>query len=141
MKIKIKKIKHDAKVPKFALEGDAAMDLYSNISAVLEPGERLSCPTGIAIKISKGYVGLIWDRSGLSHKSGIKTLGGVIDSNYTGEWLVGVINLDKEAYEIEKGQRIAQVIFQKVEIPEIEEVDDLEKTSRGNRRLGSTGKF
>lgn len=141
MRIRIKKIDDGAKVPRFALDGDVAMDLYSNVDAVLKPGKRMSCPTGIAIKVPRGYAGLIWDRSGLSHKSGIKTLGGVIDSNYTGEWLVGMVNLGEEEYEIEKGERIAQVVFQKVEVPEIEEVDEFEETSRGDRRLGSTGKF
>lgn len=141
MKIQIKKIDPEAKVPKFSLEGDAAMDLYSAVQTVLPPGKRMSCPTGIAIKIPKGYVGLIWDKSGISHKFGIKTLGGVIDSNYTGQWLVGLVNLGKEDYKIEKGQKIAQVIFQKIEVPEIEEVESLEKTNRGGRGFGSTGKF
>lgn len=139
MKIQIKKLHPDAKVPKFALEGDVGMDLYSVADLVLSPGERTSCPTGIAIGIEKGFAGLIWDKSGISHKNGIKTLGGVIDSNYIGEWMVGLINLGKEDYKIEKGQKIAQVLFQKVELPEIEEVDELEKTNRGDGAFGSTG--
>ncbi|KKQ46610.1 MAG: Deoxyuridine 5'-triphosphate nucleotidohydrolase [Candidatus Moranbacteria bacterium GW2011_GWD2_37_9] len=139
MKIQIKKLNPDAKIPQFALAGDVGMDLYSVAELILKPGERISCPTGIAIKIPDGYAALIWDKSGPSHKFGIKTLGGVIDSNYTGEYLVGLVNLGKEDFKIEKGQKIAQVLFQKVEIPEIEEVDELEQTVRGNGRFGSTG--
>jgi dUTP pyrophosphatase len=139
MKIQIKKIHPDAKIPHFALAGDAGMDLYSVANVVIKPGERISCPTGIAIKIPSGYAALIWDKSGPSHKFGIKTLGGVIDSNYTGEYLIGLINLGKEDFKIERGQKIAQVVFQKIENPKIEEVDDLEQTNRGESAFGSTG--
>jgi len=120
MKILIKKLAPDAKIPVFSQQGDAGMDLYSVEDAVLRPGQRITCKTGIAIKIPEGYVGLIWDKSGLSHKSGIKTLGGVFDSNYTGEYLIGLVNLGAENYEIKKGQKIAQVLFQKIENPEID---------------------
>lgn len=139
MKIQIKKLHPDTKIPKFALEGDAGMDLYSVEDIILKPGERISCPTGIAIKIPQGYVGLIWDKGGPSHKFGIKTLGGVFDSNYTGEYLIGLVNLSQEDYKIEKGQKIAQVLIQKIEIPEIEEIDELEETNRGDGAFGSTG--
>lgn len=141
MKIQIKKIILDAIVPKFAQTGDVAMDLFSSEDVVLTPGQRISCKTGIAIKIPEGYAGLIWDKSGPSHKFGIKTLGGVFDSNYTGEYLIGLINLSQENFEIRKGQKIAQVLFQKIEIPEIEEVDGLEKTNRGDGAFGSTGLY
>jgi len=140
MKIQIKKLNPEAKMPKYSLEGDAGMDLYSVEDLVLCHGEKASVKTGIAIKIPKGYVGLFWDKSGISHKFGIKTLGGVIDSNYTGEYIVGMINLGKKDYKIEKGQKIAQVLFQKVETPEIEEVTELEDTNRGASGFGSTGK-
>lgn len=126
-------------MPVFSQAGDAGMDLYSAEDAVLKPGERISCKTGIAIKIPDGYVGLIWDKSGPSHKFGIKTLGGVFDSNYTGEYLIGMVNLSGENFEIKKGQKIAQVIFQKIEIPEIEEVNELPQTNRGDGAFGSTG--
>ncbi len=139
MKIQVQKLRPDAKIPAFALKGDAGMDLFSVADVVLKPGERISCPTGIAIKIPDGYAGLIWDKSGISHKFGIKTIGGVFDSNYTGEYLIGLINLGQENFEIKKGQKIAQVLFQKVETPEVEEVEELEKTNRGARAFGSTG--
>jgi dUTP pyrophosphatase len=139
MKIKIKKLHSDAKIPRFALPGDVGMDLYSVVDAIVKPGERISCSTGIAIKIPEGWAALIWDKSGPSHKFGIKTLGGVFDSNYTGEYLIGMINLGKEDFVIEKGQKIAQVLFQKVEHPEVEEVEELEETNRGSGAFGSTG--
>lgn len=142
MKIQIKKIEKDAKIPKFALEGDAAMDLFSNEELAIAPGERVSCKTGIAIKLPAGYAGLIWDKSGLSHKFGLKMLGGVFDSNYLGEWFIGLINLSDTDYKIEKGQKIAQVVFQKIEIPKIEEVGEFDViTTRGEGAFGSTGKF
>ena len=139
MKIQIKKLHPDAKIPKFALEGDAGMDLFSVDDSILKPGQHISCPTGIAIKIPIDYVGLVWDKSGPSHKFGVKTLGGVFDSNYNGEWFVGLINLGQEDFEIKKGQKIAQVLIQKIEHPEIEEVDELEQTNRGEGAFGSTG--
>ncbi len=142
MKIQIKKLRKNAKVPKFALDGDVAMDLFSNEDILIKPGERISCRTGIAIKLPSGYAGLIWDKSGLSHKQGLKMLGGVFDSNYLGEWFIGLINLGMQEYKIEKYQKIAQVVFQRIEQPEIEEVEDFEKqTVRGKNAFGSTGKF
>lgn len=139
MKIQIKKLNPNAKIPQFALAGDVGMDLYSIQDVVIKPGERISCQTGIAIKIPEGYAALIWDKGGPSHKFGIKTLGGVFDSNYVGEYLIGMVNLGQDDFHIEVGQKIAQVLFQKIEIPEVEEVDELEQTVRGDGRFGSTG--
>ncbi len=139
MIIQVKKLDEEAVVPKFALQGDAGMDLCSVENFVLKPGERRSVKTGIAIKIPEGYAGLIWDKSGISHKFGIKTLGGVIDSNYTGEWLIGIVNLGTDNFEIKKGQKIAQVLFQKIESAEIQVVDELSETNRKDGRFGSTG--
>ena len=140
-KIFVKKLHPDAKLPNFALKGDAGMDLYSIEDAVLKPGEKKVFHTGIAVKIPDGYVGLVWDKSGISHKYGVKSLGGVMDSNYTGEYLVCLANLEKEDFEIKKGQKIAQVLFQKVECPEIEETDELPETNRKDGKHGSTGLF
>ena len=141
MKIQIKKIDPKAKIPSFSLEGDAAMDLYAAEDVTIESGEKIACKTGVAIKIPQGYGGLVWDKGSVGIVGGVKTLGGVFDSNYTGEWIIGLVNLGKEDYQIEKGQKIAQVVFQKVETPEIEVVEELESTNRGEGRFGSTGKF
>ncbi len=139
MKIRVKKLHPDAKVPAFAHPGDAGMDLYSVADMTLAPCERGSVPTGIAIELPDGYVSLVWDKSGPSHKFGVKTLGGVLDSGYRGEYLIGLINLGQEPFEIRKGQKIAQLLIQKVERPEIEETDELGDTSRGAGGFGSTG--
>jgi len=139
MKILIRKLHPEAIAPVFAHPGDAGMDLYSVEAIVLKPGERRSVPTGIAIALPDGYVSLVWDKSGVSHKFGVKTLGGVLDSGYRGEYLIGLVNLGQEDFEIKKGQKIAQLLIQKVERPEIELVDELDETSRGTGGFGSTG--
>ena len=139
MKLKIKKLNPEAKIPRCTINGDAGLELYSVVDMVLEVNQRKTCQTGIAMAIPTGYVGLIWDKSGIAAQGGIKTMGGVIDSNYRGE--IGVIlkNLSDNKYKISKGDKIAQMLIQKVASPEIEEVDDLEDTNRGDRGFGSTG--
>jgi dUTP pyrophosphatase len=139
MKILIQKLHPDANVPAFAHPGDAGLDLFSVEDIVLRPGERVSVPTGIAIELPDGYVSLIWDKSGPSHKFGVKTLGGVLDSGYRGEYLIGLVNLGQEDFEIKVGQKIAQLLIQKVEHPDIEVVTELGETARGAGRFGSTG--
>lgn len=126
-------------MPSFAVSGDAGMDLCAAEDVTLAPGERASCGTGIAVKIPDGYVGLVWDKSGVSHRNGIKTLGGVMDSGYTGEYKIGLVNLSDQPYGIAKGQKIAQLLIQKVETPEIVEAEELPQTSRGAQGFGSTG--
>lgn len=139
VKVKIKKLHPDAIVPQYAHPGDAGMDLYSVEDLVLHSGERVGVKTGISAEIPKGYVALVWDKSGNALKSGIKTMAGVIDSGYRGEYTVVLINLSGKDFEIKKGQKIAQVLIQKVEVPEVEVVDDLSDTSRGSGGFGSTG--
>ncbi len=139
MNIQVKKLHPDAKIPNFAHPGDAGMDLYSVEERVLKPGERASVATGIAMALPDGYVALVWDKSGVSHKFGVKVLGGVIDAGYRGEYLIGLVNLGQENFEIKPGQKIAQLLIQKVEHPSVEEVAELDDTSRGDGRFGSTG--
>ena len=138
--IKIKKLHPDAVVPHHAHTGDAGMDLFSTQTIILHPGERVQIPTGIAVELPYDYVALIWDKSGLSHTHGLKTLGGVIDSGYRGEYMVGMINLGPIDYIIEKGHKVAQILIQKIEHPHIEVVEELSESSRGKRSFGSTGK-
>jgi dUTP pyrophosphatase len=140
MKIKIKKIHPDAIIPKYAHHGDAGLDLYTVEAFELEPSERKSIPLGISVEIPKGYVGLMWDKSGLSHKYGIKTFGGVIDSGYRGEIHAGVMNLSDKYFKFEKGQKIIQLLIQKIENVDFEEVSELSDSSRGEGGLGSTGR-
>lgn len=139
MKIEIKKINPEAKTPIYAIKNDAGMELYSIEDLIVEPGKILACGTGIMVAIPVGYVGLIWDKSGIAFKGGIKTMGGVIDSSYRGEVKVILTNLSDKNYTINKGDKIAQMLIQKVEIPNIEEVDVLDDTERGEGRFGSTG--
>lgn len=140
MKLKIKKLHTDAVLPKYATRDDAGMDLFAIEDVEIMPMERKQVGTGIAMEIPESHVGLIWDKSGLSHKFGLKTMGGVIDSGYRGEIKVGIINLGTEKYIFEKGHKVAQMIIQKKETPEIEEVTELSDSERGTGAFGSTGK-
>jgi dUTP pyrophosphatase len=141
MKIKIKKLNEEAKIPSYAHFDDAGMDLYAVSDVLIKVGERVQVPTGLAMELPVGYVGLIWDKSGLSHKHGLKTLGGVLDSGYRGEILVGMINLGKEEYRLEKGHKVAQLIIQEKITAEFEEVSELDDSSeRGTGGIGSSGK-
>lgn len=139
-KIKIQKINENVKIPNYAHQGDAGLDFYSaEEDYVLKPGERKGFLTGIKMEIPDGYVGLFWDKSGLAVKQGIKTMAGVIDSTYRGEVIVMLINLGDKEYLVEKNTKIAQMLIQKVEQAEIEIVEDLNSTKRGDGGFGSTG--
>jgi len=140
MIIKIKKLHQEAVMPKYAHFDDAGFDLFAIEDTLVKVKERIPVKTGIAMEIPTGYVGLIWDKSGLSVKEGIKTIAGVIDSTYRGEILVAVTNLSDKDYKFEKGHKVAQMIIQKKETVEFEEVTELAETKRGHGRLGSTGK-
>lgn len=139
MKMRFKKLHPEAKVPAFAHATDAGMDLFTVEDFTIEPGQRLSVPTGIALAVPTGHVGLIWDKSGVSQKRGVKTLGGVIDEEYRGEIFVGVVNVGEEEQKFSEGDKIAQIIIQTVEHPELVEVQEFEQTARGEGRFGSTG--
>lgn len=140
MILKIKKLTTDAVLPSYAHVGDAGLDMYSNEVVVIKPGESVKVKTGISMEIPDGCVGLVWDKSGLSTNHKIKTLGGVIDSGYRGESLIGLINLGDTSYIIEKGHKVAQVLIQKIERVDVVEVEELTDTSRGVGGFGSTGK-
>ncbi|MEI6494782.1 MAG: dUTP diphosphatase [bacterium] len=140
MQLKIKKLNPDATLPSYAHPGDAGMDLFSVEAVMIKPNERISVKTGIALDLDPGFAALCWDKSGLSRKHGLKTLGGVIDAGYRGEVSISLINLSSEEYYIEKGHKIANMIIQRVEQCVIEEVEELSDTSRGEGAFGSTGK-
>lgn len=140
MILKVKKLSPDAVLPSYAHPGDAGMDMYSNETVTIKPGEAVKVKSGVAMEIPEGFVGLMWDKSGLSTNHKIKSLGGVIDSGYRGESLFGLINLGSEPYTIEKGHKVVQMLIQKVERVEIVEVEKLSDTVRGDGGFGSTGK-
>lgn len=135
----MKKLDKQAILPKREHEGDAGLDLYSIMNLEIAPNERVKIGTGIAMSLPLNYVGLLWDKSGLASKEGLKVLGGVIDAGYRGEIIVAIINLSENKYKVEKGQKIAQLLIQKVELPEVCEVSELEDTKRGFGGFGSTG--
>ena len=140
--MKVKRLYEEALLPTKATEGSAAFDLYAYTEAPLEPCETFKYKTGIALEIPEGSVGLIFPRSGLSTKFGIRLSNcvGVIDSDYRGEIIVALHNDSYESYMIYRGDRIAQLMI--VDIPkiEIEEVAELSDTKRGIGGFGSSGK-
>ncbi|MCK5459539.1 dUTP diphosphatase [Candidatus Parcubacteria bacterium] len=143
MLLKIKKISPDAKLPTFAHSDDAGMDLYSSEDLEIQPRKKVNIKTGVIMEIPKGYAGLIWDKGGIANRS-IHTLAGVVDAGYRGEVIVLMINLSNETYKIKKGQKIAQMLIQKIERPEIKEVltdDKMQESLRGSGKFGSTGLF
>ena len=143
MKVLITRLDPELPLPSFAKPGDAGADLYSRVDIELEPMQRALVPTGIAIALPPGFVGLVHPRSGRAAKEGLSLVNapGTIDAGYRGEIQVIVINLDKEkAITIKRGERIAQLLVQEVARADFVEVEDLPGTSRGEGGFGSSGK-
>src|SRR5512132_388437 len=143
IEIQIKLIDQDSPMPRYQHEGDAGLDLPSRVDYVLEPGERAMIPTGIAVAIPKGYAGFVLPSSGLAARHGIALVNspGRVDSGYRGEMAIIMINTDKhEAFHIKRGDRIAQLVIQKVIEATTVRVAELDSTSRGDGGFGSTGR-
>ncbi len=140
MNLKVKKLKDDAKLPTTGHPGDAGIDFYAVEDVVFAPMSQMRVPTGIAIEIPDGHVGLIWDKSGISFNQGLKIMGGVIDCGYRGEIIMSLFNTTDKEQKILKGNKIAQMIIQKFEECDIVESNELSDTVRGEKREGSTGK-
>ncbi|MFH1787486.1 MAG: dUTP diphosphatase [archaeon] len=138
IKVKVKKLHPDAKVPVLGTEYSAGFDIHSVEEKTLQPGERHAFGTGISIEVPDGYVTLFWDRSGMGFK-GIHRFAGVIDSDYRGELKIILFNSTKEPFTIEKGDRIVQAIIQEYFTPDFELSEDLEDSQRGAGGFGSTG--
>ena len=140
--LRIKLLDDGLTMPRYQHAGDAGLDLPSRVDLVIEPGERAMVPTGIAVAIPDGYAGFVLPRSGLASRHGIALVNspGLVDSGYRGEMSVVMINTDKrQAFQIKRGDRIAQLVIQKVEDVSITRVDELDETSRGAGGFGSTG--
>jgi dUTP pyrophosphatase len=140
--IPLKKLDPSIEAPQAQNRGDAGYDLRSTEDVVIEPGERALVGTGIALAIPEGYAGFVQPRSGLAIKHGITALNspGLIDSGYRDEIKVILINHDpREAFEIKKGDRIAQLVIQRYESVDFVETDNLEDSERGLGGFGSTG--
>jgi dUTP pyrophosphatase len=141
IELPIQRLRPDAVVPARAYSGDAGLDLSSCERVELAPGARALVPTGLAVAIPEGYAGFVQPRSGLATKHGISIVNtpGLVDSGYRGELLVNLVNTDKrEAFVVEPGMRIAQLVI--LPIPELEliEVDELPESERGVRGFGSS---
>lgn len=146
MLLKIKKLEgnEDMETPKYMTEGSVGMDLYAAVTTpvTIEKGEIKLIPTGICLQIPKGFEGQVRPRSGLSLKYGITLVNspGTIDWDYRGEIKVIMINHGENPFIVKRGERIAQIVFNKVEIPTIELINNLDTTIRGDGGFGSTGR-
>lgn len=139
--MKIQIVSENNLTPQYALAGDAGADIRASEHAIIGAGQRKLVKTGIKLALPEDVVALVHPRSGLALKHGITVLNapGTIDSNYRGE--IGVIlhNTSHEIFNVEPGDRIAQLVFQRVLSVEFEQVDSLDETSRGENGFGSTG--
>ena len=144
MTLQIKRVRAGAVLPERATKGSAGLDLRACTTdeTCIMPGETTVLPTGLAVTLPEGSVGLVFGRSGLGIRHGIVPANavGVIDGDYRGEILVGLTNHSAEPYIIVPGDRIAQLVIVPVLTPSVEEVSDLPETIRGEGGLGSTGK-
>jgi dUTP pyrophosphatase len=141
MKIQMQREDKEVTLPNYAHPGDAGLDLYSAESLVLKPGERKVVSTGVRMAMPHGYEAQIRPKSGLAAKYGISVVNtpGTIDAGYRGIVGVILINHGQEDFAVEKNMKIAQMVVNKVENAEIEEVENLDETSRGEGGFGSTG--
>lgn len=143
LQVLITRLDPDLPLPTYAKGGDAGADIYSRIDFTLAPGERALIPTGIAIALPDGYVALVHPRSGLAIKHGVTMVNapGTVDAAYRGELQCILINHDPEAHvTFKRGDRIAQLVFQKVERADFIEVEALPGSGRGDGGFGSTGR-
>ena len=143
MKVLIKRLDPDLPLPSYAKPGDAGADIYSRIDAELNPGERKLIPTGIAVALPPGFAAFVHPRSGRAIKEGLGMVNapGTVDAAYRGELQVILINHDSQnSISIKRGERIAQLVIQKVEHAEFIELEELPGSSRGASGFGSTGK-
>ena len=141
----IKRLDPTVELPTYAYEGDAGLDLRANEDVTLAPHERRLVSTGLAVAIPEGYAGFVQPRSGLALREGLSMANtpGLIDAHYRGELKVCAVNLDdREPIRIERGERIAQLVIQRVPVVrlvEVDELDELDETDRGAGGFGSSG--
>jgi dUTP pyrophosphatase len=140
--LRVRRIEAGATLPRRAYPGDAGLDLYALERELLEPGERASVRTGIAVQIPDGHAGLVLPRSGLAARHGIALVNapGLIDTGYRGEIRVLLLNTDRDTpCTIAAGDRIAQLVLVRIETPDVVEVDQLAPSERGAGGFGSSG--
>ncbi|MDA3649563.1 dUTP diphosphatase [Saccharopolyspora indica] len=142
VKVLLTRLDPDVPLPSYAKPGDAGADLVTTTDVVLEPGERAVVGTGIALALPEGYAGFVHPRSGLAARAGLSVVNapGTVDSGYRGEIKVCLINHDREdSLSLRRGDRIAQLVVQRVEHAVFQEVDELPASQRGAGGYGSTG--
>ena len=139
--IKFKKLFDDVILPNYAHKEDAGMDIYSYEDLIIPSGSWALVKTGFCMELPTGYEAQVRSKSGVALKSGVFVLNspGTIDENYRGEVGVILMNVSKEDYQVSKNQKVAQMVINKVEHFEVEEVTDVSKTERGTGGFGSTG--
>ena len=137
--IAFKKLQEAAIIPKRNHASDAGLDLHCIEPVTIYSGQKALLPSGLAMAIPEGYVGLIWPRSGLASKNGIDTLAGVVDASYRGEIKISLINHGERPVEFKPGDRIAQLLVQPIVLWDPVEVHDLDNTARGVKGFGSSG--
>jgi dUTP pyrophosphatase len=129
-----------ASLPEYASVGAAGADLRASEGLEIAPGGRAAVPTGVRLQIPPGHVGLVWPRSGLAVRHGIDTLAGVIDSDYRGEVRVVLVNHGDAPFRIAPGDRVAQLLVQRVERAAFTAAATIDDTDRGGSGFGSTGR-
>jgi dUTP pyrophosphatase len=134
------KVSGSGQLPEFGSGDAAGADLRAGAALTLPPGERAAVSTGIHLELPEGCVGLVWPRSGLALRHGIDTLAGVIDADYRGEIKVVLVNHGAQPFQIVPGDRIAQLLIQRVERPRLERVEQLRPSERGSGGFGSSGR-
>lgn len=142
LKVLVTRLDPEAPLPSYAQEFDAGADLTTRVDAVLQPGERAILPTGIAIALPEGYAAFVHPRSGLAARCGVALVNapGTIDAGYRGEIKVIIVNLDPiTPVTLQRGDRVAQLVIQRVETASFHEVDELPSSVRGIGGFGSTG--
>ncbi|MFA6301100.1 MAG: dUTP diphosphatase [Candidatus Paceibacterota bacterium] len=139
MKIKVKKLKENAKLPKYHHPGDVGMDMFAMESVTINPGERYRFWHGFALEFPEGYAAIVMDKSGISN-SGLAKMGGVFDAGYRGEYNTLLVNLSDKPYTFEEGDKVSQLVIVPVIIGELEETKELSDSARGEGKFGSTGK-
>ncbi len=139
MKIKIKKLKEDAKLPSYARPGDVGLDMYAMETVTIAPGAHHRFWHGFALEFPEGFAAIVKDKGSIS-KAGLHTMGGVYDAGYRGEYNTHLVNLGDAPYTVETGDKVSQIVIFPVAIAELEETDRLSESERGDGRFGSTGK-
>jgi dUTP pyrophosphatase len=141
IELQVKRLVADVPLPAYAHDGDAGLDLAAAEDVELPAGGRAAVPTGLAVAVPRGWVGLVHPRSGLARQHGVTVANapGTIDAGYRGEVQVLLVNLGRDPVTLRKGDRVAQLLLQRVGRAEIVEVEELDGTTRGEGGFGSTG--